>query len=370
MTRGWAWLAISLLAGGCAGRRIVATIDLPPARMVSVGGWHGCAVTHDGQTHCWGDLWWHHVDDRVGSFSGRPTRVAVADEATAIEVGYESACAATPDGIVCWWHDPGRKPDSAWVWRRAVAARTLSSSGTALCWIDTNGRASCEGIFPWRTPGILTSSQRAWDCYAPRSLARVGPVISLSLTTADGCVTSSDGRVRCWGLDHDGGRWGGDPPFAHEGQLVEVANVDGAVEVAVAPHHACARLDDGGVTCWGAELPPTRVAGVEGAQRVKVTERRSCALVDGGQVLCWGPATAPRPVRGLDEIVDFDLAEHLCAVRADGAIVCVYQGVISARVRAAVGDARADDSDAVSSRPRPAVSGPWSWKPGEQVCFE
>lgn len=78
-------------------------------------------------------------------------------------------------------------------------------------------------------------------------------------------------------------------------------------EVCVGVGHACARMDDGGVYCWGRNddgavgdgtlggfrAEPVRVEGLPPARRLECTTRHSaCALTDAGDVYCWGAGDA------------------------------------------------------------------------------
>jgi hypothetical protein len=89
--------------------------------------------------------------------------------------------------------------------------------------------------------------------------------------------------------------------------------LSGVVELGVGIYHACARLTDGTVWCWGsnrwgqlgAPLPEADagavgssltarpVAGLTGASSLAVGDLFSCALV-GGDVRCWGNASYGR----------------------------------------------------------------------------
>ncbi|MBL8950706.1 MAG: hypothetical protein JNK82_08015 [Myxococcaceae bacterium] len=74
--------------------------------------------------------------------------------------------------------------------------------------------------------------------------------------------------------------------------LQRVAGVAGAAEVSVGGRHACARLVDGGVRCWGddgaGQLGHDAGLGLSAVRQVAAAEAHTCALLEGGTVWCWG----------------------------------------------------------------------------------
>jgi len=60
------------------------------------------------------------------------------------------------------------------------------------------------------------------------------------------CGIANEGRLLCTGFDDDL-FW----PIAEHRDDPPVAVTEGAVELAFGRHHACARITDGSVRCWG-----------------------------------------------------------------------------------------------------------------------
>jgi len=121
------------------------------------------------------------------------------------------------------------------------------------------------------------------------------------------CVRMSDGTARCWGDDARGSLGGPSPALDGGVHTVTVDGLTGAAQISAGGTTTCARLDDGGVVCWGgndvgqlgrALDPPSvddgahpeiaPVALPSAATRVDVGVRSACATLTSGEVWCWG----------------------------------------------------------------------------------
>jgi len=80
-----------------------------------------------------------------------------------------------------------------------------------------------------------------------------------------------------------------------------VRGIEGAVEIAAAARHTCARLASGVVRCWGyngfgqlgdgsdeERETPVDVSGIDDAVGLAVGVRHGCVLRRSGGVACWG----------------------------------------------------------------------------------
>jgi alpha-tubulin suppressor-like RCC1 family protein len=133
------------------------------------------------------------------------------------------------------------------------------------------------------------------------------------------CARFVNGSVKCWGSNQYGNlglgdtNHRGDNPDEMGDKLPTVDLGPGrtAVELAVSTFHACARLDNATIKCWGLndygqlglgdDLNRGDAAGEMGdslaaidlgsgrtALQIAVGDRTSCALLDNGSVKCWG----------------------------------------------------------------------------------
>ena len=130
-------------------------------------------------------------------------------------------------------------------------------------------------------------------------------VVDLDAGTSHACVVTSDGRVRCWGMNdyQQLGNVGLALAGAYSSNVaVPVDGVGGATQVAVGGDFSCALRSSGTVACWGGgrwgqlgngvfetySQPPVTVLGVSGATEITAGYGFACALVAGGAVKCWG----------------------------------------------------------------------------------
>lgn len=169
------------------------------------------------------------------------------------------------------------------------------------------------------------------------------PLAATHLVGARGrfCTLHAGGTVCCWGEvlppepgdtdDHDGWRYphrvGSLPP--------------GVTQVALGARHACARVRDGRVLCWGeatghrlgseghgARESAVVVPGLAPAEDLLVTDDQSCVRTSDGSVRCWGgllggqPLDAPRQVSGLPTLTRFVQGPIPCGLDAGGTLVC------------------------------------------------
>jgi alpha-tubulin suppressor-like RCC1 family protein len=135
------------------------------------------------------------------------------------------------------------------------------------------------------------------------------------------CALASSGTVRCWGAGQKGqlGRDAVDPEVDLEVDAgiakPEIEDLSGVTQISAAGATTCARLDDGGVSCWGANEagqlgretePPTdedphavpEHVAIEAAVRVDVGPRSVCAITAAGSAICWGSDESAQLARG------------------------------------------------------------------------
>lgn len=199
-------------------------VNLPPSGLVdavglTVGPFNACAVRSNATVTCWGD-----------NKAGQLNVPAGLSSVTQVAVGSEHMCALKGDGTVQCWGDnrngqlnvPAGLAGVAQVSAGLGHTCALRSDGTALCWGD-NGKGQLN--IPAGLSGVV----------------RISSDIDLT------CAVRSDGTVACWGYSPSGRNT---PPAG----LVGVADV--SVNGDPFAGYVAARMKDGTVVVWGANLPP------------------------------------------------------------------------------------------------------------------
>ena len=267
-------------------------VDLGPghtAKAISAGGAHTCAILDDGSVECWGyggngQLGYgntRNVGDVQTPGSVGPVDLGPGRSAVAISAGAAHTCAILDNGSVeCWGvggygrlgygngdsvgdkQTPGSVgPVDMGPGRTAVAisAGTLNTcaildDGTVRCWgyagLGQDGYANTNtlGGSPDTTP----------DKLGPVDLGPGRTARAITAGQIHTCALLDDGSVRCWGFGNNG-RLGygntqtiGDIQTPASAGPVELGAGRTATAISAGRSHTCARLDDGGVLCWGA----------------------------------------------------------------------------------------------------------------------
>jgi len=132
------------------------------------------------------------------------------------------------------------------------------------------------------------------------------------------CARMSDSTVRCWGSTQSGAIGNASPDAgagagSDAGTTVrDVGGLSGIVELSASYRSNCARLEDGGVQCWGANdyyqlgiednqygahPVPNAVPLPAEATHVELGPRYACALLANGEQWCWGADTYLQQLR-------------------------------------------------------------------------
>jgi alpha-tubulin suppressor-like RCC1 family protein len=136
------------------------------------------------------------------------------------------------------------------------------------------------------------------------------------------CVLSTEGKVKCWGLNNYGQLGLGDTnnrgdtsnEMGDSLPFVDLGTGRTAVMISAGNTHACAWLDNNTLKCWGRNfrgelgygdtndrgdgpgemgdaLPPVDLGSVGEIREIDLGDTVSCARFSSGQVKCWGRNT-------------------------------------------------------------------------------
>lgn len=363
-------------------------------RTVSVGDGSTCAVTLGGDVKCWGagdlgQLGYGNTqtigDDELPSAVGF---VDVGAPVLDVRTNGRQTFALLASGVVRAWGDDGayelglrhtttigddETPATASVpvdVELSGLAVEIAVGDDFACARLEQGAVQCWGSNEWGQLG-RGHTQRIGDDESPASagtVALVGPALSIAAGAHHACALLDDGEIQCWGRGTEGQLGYGNTDHIGDDELPSLwgtVPLDAeVVEITAGEAHTCARLQSGGVRCWGANdagqlglghterigddelldsVAAVRLGGP--AVSVEAGARHTCAILEGGSLRCWGEGLDGR--LGLGDVADIgddelpthvgtiDLGERLivdiflgptasstCALLDDGALRC------------------------------------------------
>ena len=323
---------------------------------IGAGYRHSCALLGDGTVKCWGKNFLGQLGD--GTQTNRRTPVAVSglSGASAIAVGGDHTCALTSAGARCWGYNGygelgANRTDNIIATPTPVfggQTYTSISAGYAnTCALTAAGQAYCWGVY-----------DRACNLYGcgfnydirPFIVDGLAGVTQISAGQYFNCARTQAGAVKCWGDNYHGqlGDLGTENPDPF--LLIDIAGLgSGVAEVSAGYRHACARMSNGSLRCWGENgngvlgdgsgedaFPPVTVAGAADYLSVQAGGSLSCGRTNAAQARCWGgntfgqlgdgePWIRPLPVDvpglpGLTAVAS--RAMHSCVLTEAGALRC------------------------------------------------
>lgn len=230
----------------------------------------------------------------------------------------------------------------------------VAAGGSHTCALQDTGTVWCWGRNDRGQLGDGSTVERR----TPVRVEGFGGAVQVAAGRSHSCARMEDGTVWCWG-DNSFGQLGNNEPLRRVRRQqpvvspVPVVGLTRADQIALGESHSCARLDGGGVSCWGRNgggqlgngtrtlgLRSVPVAQLTGATQIAVGRNHSCARIDDGTVRCWGlngrgqvdsirprrgraPVRVPVTVPGLESVRGIALGdEHSCARLGDGSVRC------------------------------------------------
>jgi alpha-tubulin suppressor-like RCC1 family protein len=228
------------------------------ATAISAGGFHACALDAGGAVSCWGEGNLGQLGVGTTTNSRQPRAVVgLAGPARAISSGYYHTCAVLTSGQVqCWGENKGALGDGTQEDRRTPVfvsglsgIKDVSSGFRNTCALGEQGRLWCWGfgqLYPNQVDTLL----------APMEIG--APQTSVALAAVKGtthCVIAAGGALRCWGNNRSGQV--GDGTTKDRNVPVIVTGFDRDVAAAVVGGFSltggftCALGKAGTVSCFG-----------------------------------------------------------------------------------------------------------------------
>lgn len=309
-------------------------VPLASASRVASRARHACAVLGQGKVSCWGDDASSELvappTDACGtpsatSCSFHPTDVALPAgfEAVDAALGDRHLCVLGKDGTVaCAGDGSNDQLGDGMTQSRATLAlvpglanvTALAAGNDFTCALLADRTMRCWGANSGGQCGVgaLSGTQPT-----PGVVVGVSGVVQIAAGGADACAVTMAGTVFCWGVSGHGELG---QPAPNGGCRVlnpcvptptTVPGVARATQVAIGRAHACARLADGSVKCWGANdrgqlgyatmttcgvlgvsqpcsTAAALVPGLAGVVEVVAGDAFTCARLAGTGVQCWG----------------------------------------------------------------------------------
>jgi len=134
-----------------------------------------------------------------------------------------------------------------------------------------------------------------WRLHKPPARVHgLSSVVEITAGYHHACARLQDETVVCWGLNESGQLGDGTD---HDTRVpTKTVNLSNVVQIAAGGWHTCALRRDGGVYCWGSFIPrtragsrrPMRMVGIDDAIQVSCGDGHTCALRRNRTVVCWG----------------------------------------------------------------------------------
>ena len=298
---------------GASSSILVRVRGITDAVQISAGLRHMCARLSNGQVKCWGLNMTGELGNARTHNSSVPVVVKSILTARSIAVGGEQTCALLKGGkIKCWGADENGKQ-----WNRKLGAKRLlpvalkaplltkiSAGGDTVCAIDRHGAAWCAGDNDSAQLGQGKLFDSLTKSYRFLRVKHLSGAQAISVGDEQACALQGVGanaRVKCWG-DNSYGQLGNGMQ-AIRSTPVTVRGITKARQVDTENASTCAVLQDGTVSCWGANggerlglspkvtadrTTPIHIKGIAGAIQVSGADSHACALLKSGRVRCWG----------------------------------------------------------------------------------
>jgi alpha-tubulin suppressor-like RCC1 family protein/Tol biopolymer transport system component len=279
---------------------------------VSSGNDSVCALTTGGGVKCWGHNTFGGLGDGTTEDSLTPVDVVgLTSGVSAVSTGSGFACALVGDGVKCWGiNNFGQVGDGTCSLQSTTPVDVLGlTSGVAgiaagdnhACAVLSDGTVKCWGLNSY---GQLGNGLYDPSCQ-PADVVGLGATISsLSLGYGYSCALTTDGGVKCWGLNLSGVL--GNGTYDNSPTPTDVVGLSsGVTAIAAGEGNTCAITSAGGLTCWGnnvfyqlregigddSNVPVDRLEYPSNVYRVSVGTLEICIILNSRQMVCWGQNT-------------------------------------------------------------------------------
>jgi len=273
---------------------------------ITVSADHACGLRGGGALFCWGNDYAGELGDGPGD--GGQNHVLAPIPITSaiwldIAASSQATCGVRSDGVLLCWGRAAYPPyssystptqiDSATDWAKvrmsADHACALKAGGALYCW-GTNSEGQLG-------EGTLTSAG------SPQRVGTATDWVDVAVGASFSCAAKSSGVVYCWGAN-DQGQLAQGTSGAHTSPT-QIGAAGAWANVAAGPETVCAVGSNGSLSCWGSTgSSPGTLFGTDPEHQtpfavgtgttwatVSVTAGHACARQQEGAISCWGEGT-------------------------------------------------------------------------------
>ena len=272
---------------------------------VALGGGHSCALSASSELFCWGDNSFGQLG--IGVLGGEKTVPQKVKNPSGWKFvdsgGGRHTCAISRNGeLHCWGKNPdGRLGDGTNLDRLEPTPvndlgtwETVSIGMTHSCGIKMDRSLWCWGSGMRGQLGLGSLSNKSVP-------VKVGNQTwnRVSAGFEHTCAITTENKLYCWGRND--WRQAGSGDQADKLVPFQVSNSSNWSDVSVGGHHACAENNAGDIYCWGNDssgqlgrlsqldlTEPVLVNNEVTWKDVMASDTSSCAMSSFGELYCWG----------------------------------------------------------------------------------
>ncbi len=275
------------------------------ATKVGAGQNHSCVVLSDGTVRCWGANFNGQLGDGTTTNSLTPVQVSGITTAMQVAAGSDHTCALLSDGTIkCWGANVNGQLGNGTTTNSLIpvpvtgisTATHITAGDDNTCAVISGGTVRCWGT---NFSGQLGNGTNI-DSPTPVQVSSITNATKVAAGAEHICALLSDQTVRCWGLNDEGML--GNGTFVDSNVPVAVSGIATAIKLGAGSYNSCATLSNGTVQCWGSNdvgqllngtfansnLPVTIPGITTATGSVAVGGAHACTRLSDGTVQCWG----------------------------------------------------------------------------------
>jgi len=279
----------------------------------SAGGWHTCGRLVNGSLMCWGYNGAGQVGDGTEDID-RPNPIYVnsSKNFSSVDAGIYHTCGVLTNGsVMCWGSGSSGRLGDGYATQRNNPVYVNSSeifssvsggyrhtcsrlvNGSLMCWGDNSdgqlGNGTRSSGEEAHNPIYINSSENFTSVSA-----------GISLNYRFTCGMLINGSLMCWGDNHYG-QMGDGTSGNYRPNPVYINSNENFTSVSAGNRHACGRLVNGSLMCWGnsgsgqlgdgytnTRTSPVYVNSSENFTSVSTGSSHTCGRLVNGSLMCWG----------------------------------------------------------------------------------